>query len=127
MGVLCTILILILRSADSNWTEICNIWTFFQTFLRDSLCLEICILADMTNTLIISSNKAITEYNHFKMQATTTTYCDICDQYLKDFTKKQIFHHTQYHVHNHMKCQDCKQMFEAAELLDFHKKKMHGS
>ena len=63
--------------------------------------------------------------NSLKMQTTTTIYCDICDQYLKDFTKKQIFHHTQYHVHNHFKCKKCEHLFESVELLAFHRKKMH--
>ena len=59
------------------------------------------------------------------MQQTTTKYCDFCDQYLKDFSKKQMFNHTQYHEHSHVKCKECEHVFESVALLEFHRKKHH--
>ena len=59
------------------------------------------------------------------MHTTSTKYCEFCDQYLKDFSKKQIFHHTNYHEHSNFECKVCEHVFESVALLEFHRKKKH--
>ena len=57
---------------------------------------------------------------------TTTIYCAICDQMLRDFSKKKIYYHQQYHEKNYFKCEICDFAFNTSDLFEFHKKRRHG-
>ena len=51
--------------------------------------------------------------------------CEICDQVLKDFSKKKIFIHCYYHERNHFKCKSCRMLFGSVRILDIHIKTKH--
>ena len=57
---------------------------------------------------------------------TSTIYCAICDQMLRDFSKKKICYHQQYHEKNYFKCELCEFAFNTSDLLEFHRKRRHG-
>ena len=56
---------------------------------------------------------------------TINLYCNECEQYLEDFTKKKIFHHNEYHKQCNFQCKLCEQTFQSEDIMALHTRRAH--
>ena len=52
-------------------------------------------------------------------------YCETCNRYLKQMTKKMMFYHKLYHTQDCFTCDVCSLSFYSEALLNFHIVKTH--
>ena len=64
-------------------------------------------------------------YKDKNMKLRKTIFCESCNSYLKNMTKKKFYYHQQYHTGQCFSCEHCKSFFDSEALLNFHILKKH--
>ena len=120
------------QSADMRplW-RLQKMWSFTDRYKTDSISVvTISKVAKMRNYWKVWWNLYSEKLKEaVQMKSRQTIFCDTCNHYLRNITKKMFYYHQQYHIKNCFTCDTCKLIFDSESLLNFHilKNHEHGS